>query len=423
MLDYISRLPGPDYARKWPRSLVILGSTGSIGQNTLAVAAEQPDYFTILALAGGKNVKLLAEQAERWKPRFLAVQDDTCAAALRPLLSYKPEILIGREGYMALAALPEADMVVSAQVGAAGLAGTAAAARAGKVIALANKESLVMAGDILRGLCAENGASILPVDSEHNAIFQCLMGQQTLSFAPSLTAPAKGQTPPPCVDVRRLVLTASGGPFRRRDKEFLEQARKEDALAHPVWNMGAKISVDSATLMNKGLEIIEACHLYGLPPQNVDVLIHPQSIVHSFVEYTDNSQLAQLGRPDMRIPISHCLGWPWRLNSGAGALDLLESGPLSFEKADEELFPAMRLCRLAVSGGRGLCLALNVANEVAVSLFLQDRISFTGITALVRKMLESWNESRAPANVEEALLYAEKARTLAEEMAKNSSMV
>ncbi|MDR2076767.1 MAG: 1-deoxy-D-xylulose-5-phosphate reductoisomerase, partial [Desulfovibrio sp.] len=274
---YISPLPGPDWERHWPRALAVLGSTGSIGRAVLEVVRLHRRRFPVMALAGGRNIRLLAGQAAEFRPPCLGVLDDSLAGELSALLppDYRPEILSGPAGYAAIAALPEAPLVVSAQAGAAGLRATAAAAAAGKVIALANKESLVLAGDLLRRLCAANKSRILPVDSEHNALFQCLRGHD---FAA----------------VSRLILTASGGPFRGWTRRDLETVDPEKALAHPTWSMGAKISVDSATLMNKGLEVIEAGRLYGLPLSSVDVLVHKESLVHSLVEFSDASLLALL---------------------------------------------------------------------------------------------------------------------------------
>ncbi|MDR2825982.1 MAG: 1-deoxy-D-xylulose-5-phosphate reductoisomerase [Deltaproteobacteria bacterium] len=409
MLSYISPLPCVDYALRWPRRLVILGSTGSIGRSALDVVTAQEDLFCILALAGGKNIRLLAEQAEKWRPRFLAVQDNAGRKALLALLSYKAEVLTGPEGYVALASLEEADLVLSAQVGAAGLKGTLAAVRAGKVVALANKESLVLAGEIVREECLKNQACILPVDSEHNAIFQCLAGLSG-TFGESLRPAQEEQS------VKRIILTASGGPFRGKSHEFLAKAKKEDALAHPTWSMGAKITIDSASMMNKGFEIIEACHLYGLSTAQVEVLVHPQSIIHSLIEYQDNSQIAQLGCPDMRIPISVCLGWPRRIQSNCRQLSLLQVPALSFEAPDEKLFPALNLCKEAFLGGRGLTVALNAANEVAVELFMQDKLSFTGISTLVGKVLNAWSENTAPRTEEHVLALDTKARRMALEV-------
>lgn len=375
---YISPLsPG---ASAWPRRLAVLGSTGSIGASTLDVAERNPDTLRVIALAGGRNASLLARQANRFRPAWLAVQDENAADSLLPLLAYRPTVLTGQAGYERLAALEEADMVVSAQAGASGLRGTVAAARAGKLIALANKESLVLAGPLLRRLCAASGAVILPVDSEHNAIFQCLSGQEWGT-------------------VTRLFLTASGGPFRGMRREALARVTPREALAHPKWRMGKKISVDSATMMNKGLELIEAHVLFGIAPERIEILVHPQSVVHSLVEFSDRGQLGQLGQPDMRIPISSCLGWPGRLVSGAAALDLTRAGPLTFERPDEELFPCLSLAREALSLGNGAAIRLSGANEVAVEAFLEGRIGFLDIPACLRHVLEA---GRKAAESEEA---------------------
>lgn len=446
LINYISQLPSSGFASTWPRGIVILGSTGSIGQNSLAVLEEMPGHFAVLALAGGHNWRLLAEQALRWRPACLAVADDSCAAVLRKALSvapdYKPQIFTGQSGYAQLASLPEADMVLSAQSGAAGLAATYAAIGAGKVVALANKESLVLAGDIIRKACCESGAAILPVDSEHNAIFQCLCGQSGSGFAlqggPDLQQGAAGAgvakaapgclaeaapgvtrvpAPQPSSALKRIILTASGGPFLGRSAASLAGVSKAQALAHPTWSMGVKITIDSATLMNKGLEYIEACHLFGLAPEQVEVIVHPQSIIHSLVEYQDNSRLAQLGVPDMRIPISCCLGWPYRLRSGASGLDLTRQD-LTFCQPDFEAFPALLYWQEAYREGRGLAVALNAANEVAVDLFMRDKIDFLGITRLARRVMDAWDESAAPASIEDVLGMDAKARAVAAKLAK-----
>ena len=367
--SYISPLPCGEF--RTPRRLVILGSTGSIGQSALAVLEEHPERFQVLGLAAGRNARLLAAQARIWRPGMLAVLDAETAGRLKALLpkDHAPEIVHGREGYERMAGLPGADMVLSAQVGAAGLPATLAAARAGKVIALANKESLVLAGDLIRKICARTGAAILPVDSEHNAVFQALRKEDAAS-------------------VRRIILTASGGPFRRLAERDFPGVSVRQTLNHPNWSMGAKISVDSATLMNKGLEVIEACHLFGLPLDRVSVLIHPQSLVHSLVEFTDRSLLAHLGPPDMRVPISYCLGYPERLASGLEPLDLLQADPLTFETPRSTLFPCLDLARQAFAAGRSHCVVLNAANEAAVELFLQSRIGFLDIAALIQRSLD-----------------------------------
>jgi 1-deoxy-D-xylulose-5-phosphate reductoisomerase len=394
MINYISPLPDATWAESFPRAVVILGSTGSIGTNALQVLREQPHMFRVIGLAGARNVELLARQAEEWRPPYLAVLDAAAAQSLKAALpaGYTPTILHGPDGYARLATLEEATTVLSAQVGAAGLRATFAAAKAGKVIALANKESLVLAGDLIREVCRTSGASILPVDSEHNAIFQALCGHDG-------------------ADVRRIILTASGGPFRGRDREFLGSVTRAQALAHPNWSMGAKISIDSATLMNKGLEVIEAHYLYGLALDRIDVVVHPQSIIHSLVEYSDCSQIAHMGPPDMRIAIGYCLGWPKLLNTGVRPLDLVKCGPLTFEEPDISSFPCLELARESLRGGNGLPVVLNAANEVAVESFLHDRIGFNTIPELIERAMRTHDGSQ-PASLDdiEALDAATRAR-------------
>jgi len=374
MLSYISSLQAASALPSRGRRLVVLGSTGSIGRNVLYIAGQNRELFQVVALAGGDNVQLLAEQAEWWRPPYLAVRSEEAIPELRSRLpgDYSPNIQAGRAAYEALATLGEADLVVSALMGAAGLAPTVAALTRGKVVALANKESLVMAGDLIRSCCRESGASLLPVDSEHNALFQVLAGQKEK-------------------EVVKLQLTASGGPFRDKDSSFLEQVTPEQALKHPNWSMGAKISVDSATLMNKGLEIIEAHHLYGADAQDIEVLVHPESIVHSLVEYRDGSTLAQLGLPDMRVPIAYCLSYPYRLSTDLPSLDLARSGNLTFSLPDHNLFPCLDLARQALQAGPSHQVALNAANEVAVELFLKRELSFFGISQVNRSVLQEHN--------------------------------
>jgi 1-deoxy-D-xylulose-5-phosphate reductoisomerase len=370
-LSYISRPPSAAWAEHTPRGLSLLGSTGSIGVSALKVVEAHPRLFHVHALAGARNVALLAGQAARFRPPWLGVLDGAAADELRGYrLGYAPRIVAGSDGYARLACLPEASTVLSAQAGAAGLRATLAAASAGKVICLANKESLVLAGEGIRHICARTGAVILPVDSEHNAIFQALAGRKA-------------------GHVRRILLTASGGPFRGWKREALAAVTPEQALRHPSWSMGVKITIDSATLMNKGLEVIEACRLYGLPSERVDVILHPQSLVHSLVEFTDGSLMAQLGTPDMRVPIGHCLAWPRCLDLGVAPLDLLKSGPLAFEAPDEDNFPCLPLARRALRHGRGMPAALNAANEIAVELFLAGRIAFPDIPVLIENVLDS----------------------------------
>lgn len=369
-IRYISEAPSEAW-RHGVRRLVLLGSTGSIGGNTLAAIRARRRECEVLGLSCARNIKTLAGQAQEFRPPYLAVLDEASAAGLRKLLptGYTPEILVGSQGYARLAALPEADTVLSAQVGAAGLAGTLAAALAGKVICLANKESLVLAGDMLRQVCARTHASILPVDSEHNAIFQCLAG--------------RGQ------EVDRLLLTASGGPFRGRSREELRNVTRAQALDHPNWKMGAKISIDSATMMNKALEVVEAFHLYGVPLEKITVLVHPQSLVHSLVQFTDGSQLAQLGTPDMRIPIAACLFWPRCVDTGVPPLDLVRAGTLQFFAPDDEAFPALKLARRALRERGGMSVVMNAANEAAVELFLSGKCAFADIAELVAAAMDA----------------------------------
>ncbi|MCL1939213.1 MAG: 1-deoxy-D-xylulose-5-phosphate reductoisomerase [Desulfovibrionaceae bacterium] len=387
-LRYISALPGRAWQEQRPRTLSILGSTGSIGRSALEVLRLQGGRFHLAALAGARNIPLLARQAAEFRPDHLGVLEESSIAELRSLLpvGYTPAIVAGQQGFETLATLPGVSTVLSAQVGAAGLRATFAAVRAGKVIALANKESLVLAGDLIRAACSESGACILPVDSEHNAIFQCLAG----GFAQD-------------AGVSRLILTASGGPFFGQSRDALRTVGPDQALAHPNWNMGAKITIDSATLMNKGLEIIEARHLYGLPLSAIEVLVHQESIIHSLVEYTDGSQLAQLGQPDMRVPIAYCLGWPDRLQTGVSRLDLAALGSLSFARPDEQTFPCLGLARQAQEAGRGCPVVLNAANEEAVAAFLERRIGFYGIADVVAEALEAHTQTHEPASVDAIL--------------------
>ncbi|UTF50491.1 1-deoxy-D-xylulose-5-phosphate reductoisomerase [Desulfomicrobium sp. ZS1] len=369
-MKYISGLSSPVFDRPGQRTLAILGSTGSIGTSALRVVAKNTGDLKVVALAGARNVALLARQAETFRPAYLGILDEDKAEELRALLpgGYAPRILVGQNGYTAMATLPEADLILAAQVGAAGLVPALAAARAGKVLCLANKEALVLAGDLFRRTCQASGAVILPVDSEHNALFQAYAGHEGRQAC-------------------RLILTASGGPFRAKSLQEIQAATPAQALKHPNWSMGAKISIDSATMMNKGLEIIEAVHLYGASLDEVDVVVHPQSIVHSLVEYEDGSQLAHLGMPDMEIPIGYCLGYPHRLNIGLERLDLAKVGTLTFETPDLVRFPCLNLAREALSAGPSHPVVLNAANEIAVQAFLDSRISFPGIARLIEQML------------------------------------
>ena len=357
--------------------VAVLGSTGSVGESTLNVLARHPQRFRLVALAAGSNAAKLARQILTFHPPYAALADATAAAELTELLNTRApttRILAGAGALEELAALSEVHCVMAAIVGAAGLRSTLAAARAGKRLLLANKESLVMAGPLLIAAVNEGGATLLPIDSEHNAIFQCLPpGART------------GVAPP---GLRRVLLTASGGPFRDTPREALETVTPEAACAHPNWVMGRKISVDSATLMNKGLELIEACLLFGVTPAQVEILLHPQSIVHSLVEYVDGSVLAQLGAPDMRTPIAHALAWPERIDSGVEFLDLLKAGRLDFRAPDTQKFPCLALAQAAARAGGRHPVLLNAANEVAVEAFLERRLNFPGIAAVIEAVVQ-----------------------------------
>ncbi len=353
-----------------PRRIALLGSTGSVGEQTLAIAAGFPDRYRVVALAAGRQLGKLAEQVRRFRPELVAVADAEGARELKAKLGPDaPRIAFGPQGLLEVAAHP-AELVVSALVGAVGLEPTLAAIRAGRDVALANKEVLVMAGALVLREVRARGTSLLPVDSEHSAIFQALAGQRR-------------------EDVARLVLTASGGPFRTWSEAQIARASVEQALRHPNWDMGPKITIDSATLMNKGLEVIEARWLFDVPPARVDVLVHPQSIVHSLVEFVDGSVLAQLGLPDMRVPIAVALAHPERLPLDLPRLDLAAIGELSFEVPDRKRFPCLDLAYAALRASEAAPAVLNAANEVAVAAFLAGRIRFPAIAAANAAVLEA----------------------------------
>jgi len=362
------------------RNVAVLGATGSIGTSALDVIARHPDQLRAAVLAAGSNVDALLALCATHRPQHAVIADPDCYARLRDGLrevSPTTEAHAGDAALEALVAGDACDTVVAAIVGAAGLGSTLAAARAGKRLLLANKESLVLAGELLMRAARQAGACIVPIDSEHNAIFQCL---------PQATDNAAARYP----GVSRIVLTASGGPFRGRRRDELLQVTPEQAVAHPKWSMGPKISVDSATLMNKGLEVIEAHHLFDMPRERIDVLVHPQSLVHSFVEFVDGSTLAQLGLPDMRTALAVGFGWPERIASGVPRLDLLaQGGRLEFEAPDTGAFPCLRLAFQALEAGGTAPAVLNAANEVAVSAFLQRRIAFLDIPTLVESALDA----------------------------------
>lgn len=350
------------------RKLSILGSTGSIGVQTLEVA--KSCGFTVSALAAGRNVSLLEQQARRWRPKLVAAADETAAADLKVRLRDTGiRVVGGEEGVLEAAALSEADTVVAAIVGIAGLKPTMTAMEAGKRIALANKETLVCAGDLVMRRARESGVAILPVDSEHSAIFQCLQGSRDRG------------------ELKRILLTASGGPFFGCSRQELEAVTAEQALRHPNWTMGAKVTIDSATLMNKGLEFLEAMALFSLPPEKISVLVHRESIIHSMVEYCDNAVLAQLGTPDMRLPIQYALTWPERTPGPATELDLLTCGNLSFASPDLEAFPCLALAMQAAKEGGSAPAVLNGANEIAVASFLRGEIGFLDIPCIVETAL------------------------------------
>jgi len=356
--------------------VTLLGATGSIGDSTLDVIARHPDRFAVEALAAHSNAAKMATLCRRFRPRFAALSDIAAARELEATLArdgVPTRVLAGPDGLAEVAALPEADTVLAAIVGAAGLLPTLAAARAGKRILLANKEALVMGGALFMQAVAQGGATLLPIDSEHNAIFQCL--------------PADYARVPAHAGVRRILLTASGGPFRTRDVAELAGVTPDEACAHPNWSMGRKISVDSATMMNKGLEVIEAHWLFGAPREAIEVVIHPQSVIHSLVEYVDGSVLAQLGHPDMRTPIAQALAFPERIDTGVASLDLARLAALSFEAPDLARFPCLALAFAALASGGTAPAALNAANEVAVAAFLAGDIRFVDIATLCEHVL------------------------------------
>ncbi|MEJ2345162.1 MAG: 1-deoxy-D-xylulose-5-phosphate reductoisomerase [Gammaproteobacteria bacterium] len=358
--------------------VTVLGSTGSIGISTLDVLARHRDRFRVVALTCNTETQRLVEQCRAHQPEYAVAADPDAAQRLCTQLRREGlavEVLSGVEGLEKVASLRQADYVMAAIVGAAGLTPTLAAARCGKRVLLANKEALVMSGRILMDAVRENGAQLLPIDSEHNAIFQCMPPGFEHGLEPA--------------GVKRILLTASGGPFRELALSELAKVTPEQACAHPNWVMGRKISVDSATMMNKGLEVIEACWLFNTQPSQVEVVVHPQSVVHSLVEYADGSVLAQLGNPDMRTPIAHALAWPQRIASGVESLDVFAVGRLDFERPDFNRFPCLRLAYEALEEGGTASTLLNAANEVAVRRFLDGELSFADIPAVIEKTLES----------------------------------
>jgi 1-deoxy-D-xylulose-5-phosphate reductoisomerase len=388
------------------KAVTLLGSTGSIGVSTLDVLARHPDKFRVYALTANASVDTMLQQCLQHRPEYAVMLNSDAAEQLQQLLRQtdcNTDVLAGEQALQQVASSDDADYVVAAIVGAAGLLPTLAAARSGKRILLANKEALVMSGALFMREVIQNKATLLPVDSEHNAIWQCMpvAGEQRYEFE------GKG--------VRRIILTASGGPFRDAELSSLEHVTPEQAVAHPNWSMGQKISVDSATMMNKGLEVIEAHWLFGLTSQQIDVVLHRQSIIHSMVDYEDGSVLAQMGNPDMRTPIANTLAWPERIDSGVAPLDLVKAGRLDFAEADFARFPCLRLAYQALEAGGTSTAILNAANEVAVDAFLARRIKYTDIARVIEQVLQ-----RLPANdagsLEQILADDASARVMAEEL-------
>lgn len=361
------------------KGLCILGATGSIGVSTLDVAARHPNLYKVVALTANTNIATLYEQCISHRPEYAVVVNEDKAEEFKRMLSGSAiaglKVLSGAKALEEVATLDSVDSVMAAIVGAAGLLPSLAAAKAGKTVLLANKEALVMSGDIFMHAVASSGAHLLPIDSEHNAIFQCM--------------PAHYETGTDGKQVRRILLTASGGPFREMPIESMADVTPEQAVAHPNWDMGKKISVDSATMMNKGLEMIEACLLFNMSPEQIQVVIHPQSVIHSMVDYVDGTVLAQMGNPDMRIPIAHAMAWPERFESGAKPLDIFDVKRMDFEAPNLERFPCLRLAYQAINIGGTMPAILNAANEIAVEAFLNREIKFTDIPVIIEKAMKA----------------------------------
>ena len=378
------------------RRLSILGATGSVGTSTLDLVERNPNRFEIVALTAARNVEALAQAARRTSAKLAVIDDPNLLPELEERLAGTRCVAATGPDALVEAAAGDAEWVMAAIVGCAGLKPVMAAIEAGRTVALANKEALVTAGEVMIAAARKSGATILPVDSEHNAIFQCLAGSRSS-------------------DVSKIILTASGGPFRTRSRDEMAAMTPEQAVAHPNWSMGAKISVDSATMMNKGLELIEAHHLFGLPSAKVDILVHPQSVIHSMLEFADGSVLAQMGSPDMRIPIAHALAYPERIETPAERLDLGRIGSLTFEAPDIERFPALRIARQALEEGGAAPIILNAANEEAVAAFLDRRIAFLDICQIVEEALLRTGAMQ-PRSIAEVIDIDRDARALAREL-------
>ncbi|MCK5719905.1 MAG: 1-deoxy-D-xylulose-5-phosphate reductoisomerase [Thiomargarita sp.] len=394
------------------KGITILGATGSIGISTLDVIKQHPHEFNVIALTANKQVKRMQELCIEWSPLYAVMADSDAATQLEQSLKQtgsSVKVLSGVAGLNLVASLSEVDMVMAAIVGSAGLLPTLAAVKTGKRILLANKEALVMSGKLFTDAVRQYGAKLLPIDSEHNAIFQCL-------FFDEAALPSKT---PENLGINRILLTASGGPFRTYSIEQLHEVTPQQACAHPNWDMGQKISVDSATMMNKGLEVIEAHWLFSIPAKQIEVLLHPQSIIHSLVEYIDGSVLAQLGNPDMRTPIAHALLWPKRIKSGVPYLDLIKTAQLNFEAINFNRFPCLKLAYEALNSEGTATTILNAANEIAVEAFLQKTISFTSIPKVIETTLSQLN-GRAASSIEIILEDDKQARELAQQIVNNS---
>ena len=386
------------------RVVTILGSTGSIGKSTLDVLSRHTDQYKLKALTANTDVKTMAQQCQQWCPQFAVMCDESAAQQLEDALRQQgssTQVLSGVQGLCKVAALDDVDTVVAGIVGAAGLLPSLAAAEAGKRILLANKEALVMSGQLFMDAVKKHQAELLPVDSEHNAIFQCLPSAKTRVASDS--------------GINKILLTASGGPFRTFSNEQLALVTPEQAISHPNWEMGPKISVDSATMMNKGLEVIEAHWLFSVALDDIEVVVHPQSVIHSMVSYADGSVLAQLGNPDMRTPIAHALAFPDRIESGVEPLDIFEVAKLEFEKPDFQRFPCLRLCYEAIRMAGSASVVLNAANEVAVAAFLDNKIAYTDISGLIEQALENVSVDKDVTTIENILAVDNQTRSIVSE--------
>ncbi|MGZ8190296.1 MAG: 1-deoxy-D-xylulose-5-phosphate reductoisomerase [Methylococcaceae bacterium] len=387
------------------KGICILGATGSIGVSTLDVVARHPHLYKVIALTANGNIDVLYEQCLEYHPEYAVVADESKVQAFREKIKSSIvsdiKVLSGAKALEQVATLDSVDSVMAAIVGAAGLLPSLAAARAGKTVLLANKEALVMSGDIFMQTVAKAGAQLLPIDSEHNAIFQCM--------------PASYKTGMRAKQARRILLTASGGPFREMPLEQMSKVTPDQAVAHPNWDMGRKISVDSATMMNKGLEMIEACLLFDMKPDQIQVVIHPQSVIHSMVDYVDGTVLAQMGNPDMRIPIAHALAWPERFDSGAEPLNIFNVRRMDFEEPNLERFPCLRLAYRAINTGGIMPTVLNAANEIAVEAFLNEQVRFTDIPVIIERCMDSI-EVKAADNLGIILDVDQQARILSKQI-------